>query len=112
MNKKNMKRYGQIIKLKPEGREEYIRHHAETWSGVLKQIEKSNIRNYSIFERNNFLFAYFEYIGEDFEKDMEAMAADPETQRWWSVVRPLCEAVDDAPEGAHWTDLTEVFHCD
>lgn len=105
-----MKRYGQIIKLKAEGRDEYIRHHAETWPGVLAQIEKSNIRNYTIFERNLLLFAYFEYIGDDFEKDMAAMAADPETQRWWSVVRPLCEPVDDALPGDHWTDMTEVFH--
>ncbi len=107
-----MKRYGQIIKLKPEGKDEYIHHHAETWPSVLKQIEKSNIRNYTIFERNLLLFAYFEYVGDNFEKDMAEMATDPETQRWWSVVRPLCEAVDDAPVGAHWTDLNEVFHCE
>src|SRR6186713_2954251 len=78
-----MKRYGQTLKLRPEHRDDYVRHHAEVWPAVLEQIRRSNIRNYSIYLRDGILFAYFEYAGVDFEADMRAMAADPATQRWW-----------------------------
>ena len=106
-----MKRFGQTILLKPEGADEYIRLHAETWPGVLKQIEKSGIRNYSIFLRGLTLFAYFEYVGDDFEKDMADMAADSETQRWWDTVKPLMQPLDDRLPGEFWSDMQEIFHC-
>ncbi|MBN2775954.1 MAG: L-rhamnose mutarotase, partial [Prolixibacteraceae bacterium] len=74
-----MKRYGQIIGLKPEAYEDYKKYHAAVWPGVLKTITECNIRNYSIFHKDGLLFAYFEYIGDDYKADMAKMAADPET---------------------------------
>jgi len=60
-----MKRYGQIIGVKPEHFEEYKKYHAAVWPEVLKMITACNIRNYSIFHKDYQLFAYFEYVGED-----------------------------------------------
>lgn len=28
-----MKRYGQVVRLKPERRDEYLRHHRAVWPG-------------------------------------------------------------------------------
>jgi len=56
---------------------------------VLDTIHACNIRNYSIFRHATTLFAYFEYVGDDYEADMEKMAADPKTQEWWRLNRPL-----------------------
>ncbi len=53
-----MKRYGQLVRLKPESRQEYPRHHGAVWPGVLKTIAECNIRNYSIFEYEDLLFAW------------------------------------------------------
>lgn len=39
------KRYGQIIKLKPEAYAEYKEAHAAVWPEVLKQIKACNITN-------------------------------------------------------------------
>ena len=44
-----MKRYGQILKLKPERINEYVELHAAVWPDVKAKIEECNIRNYSIF---------------------------------------------------------------
>ena len=60
-----MRRMGQIIKLKPEAIAEYERLHANAWPEVLAMIAACNIRNYSIFRHGTWLFAYFEYVGED-----------------------------------------------
>ena len=74
-----MKRYGSVIGLKREAIEEYKAYHAAVWPEVLEMIRKCNIRNYSIFFKDDQLFGYFEYHGTDFGADMARMAADPKT---------------------------------
>ena len=107
-----MKQFGQVIGLKPEHLDEYVKAHAAVWPGVLERIRQSNIRNYSIFHRNGQLFAYFEYVGDDFEGDMKKMADDAETQLWWEQMMPLQEPLADRAEGEWWSDMQEVFHTD
>jgi L-rhamnose mutarotase len=107
-----LRRFGQLINVRPEAIEEYERLHARPWPGVLEQIHRSNIRNYSIFREGTQLFAYFEYVGDDFEADMAAMAADPETQRWWALTDAMQEPLPDREPGTWWKTLREVFHTD
>jgi L-rhamnose mutarotase len=107
-----VKRYGQLIGIKPDHYDEYVQAHADVWPGVLDKIRDCNIRNYSIFHRKGRLFAYFEYVGDDFEADMARMADDPETQRWWAWMMPLQEPLADRAEGEWWAEMEEVFHTD
>ena len=39
-----MKRFGQVIGVKPEHLDEYVKAHAAVWPAVLEQIRRSNIR--------------------------------------------------------------------
>ena len=107
-----MKRYGQVIRLQPGVLDEYKKHHAAVWPGVLKMIRACNIRNYSIYHKDGFLFAYFEYHGKDYAADMARMAADPETQRWWAIMNPLQDPLPTRAEGEWWSNMEEVFHTD
>lgn len=63
--------FGQLGRLKPEKIEEYEALHAAPWPEVLQTIHDCNLRNYSIFREGEQVFAYFEYIGDDYEADME-----------------------------------------
>jgi len=107
-----MKRFGQMIRLKPEGAAEYIKlHKAENnWPGVNDMIKKCHISNYSIYVRDNYLFAYFEYTGNHFEADMQRMADDPLTQEWWDVVKPLMLPMENISPGEFWADMEEIYH--
>ncbi len=107
-------RHGQLIGIGPQAIARYKELHADTWPGVLAKISACNIRNYSIYlsQPEGLLFAYFEYVGSDFDADMARMAADPETQRWWAECKPLQQPLDSRPEGAWWSELEEVFHHD
>ena len=112
-----VKRYGSVIGIKKENIPEYKKLHADTWPGVLKMINKANIRNYSIYlaelEKDKFyLFSYFEYIGDDFDADMAVIAADQTTQKWWKHTDPLQTPVPTRKEGEWWHNLEEVFHTD
>ena len=107
-----MKRFGSVIRLRPEKLDEYKALHAEVWPGVLRTITQCNIRNYSIYYKDGFLFSYFEYVGADYDKDMALMAEDAETQRWWAVCKPCQEPLDSRAEGEWWADMDEFFHLD
>src|SRR5258707_14256739 len=109
----SLRRYSQLIGLRPEDKEEYIRYHADVWPGVLARIEASNIRNYSIFLHGDLLVAYFEYHGSDYDADMKAMAADAATQRWWSLMDPTQDPLAEAmAQGTRWLELPEGVHLD
>lgn len=107
-----MKRYGMVIGVKPGKIEEYKKLHAAVWPDVLKMIRACNIRNYSIFLKDDRLFSYFEYTGDDFEADMNKMAADPVTQQWWDVCMPCQQALETRAEGEWWAEMEEVFYCE
>ncbi|HEX8033381.1 MAG TPA: enolase C-terminal domain-like protein [Ktedonobacterales bacterium] len=106
----SLQRYGQVIGLKPDQIETYERLHAQVWPEVLAMIQACNMRNYSIFRRGTQLFAYFEYVGEDFAADMNKMAADPKTEAWWKLTDPLQEPLPDRAAGEWWATMREVFH--
>lgn len=107
-----MKRFGQVIRVKPETFDEYVKYHADVWPDVLAMIRACNIRNYSIYHKDGYLFAYFEYHGDDFDADMAKMAADPTTQKWWDIMMPMQAPLETRAEGEWWATMDEVFHTD
>ncbi len=107
-----MKRFAQLIGIKTDRLEEYKRFHAAVWPEILDRIRQCNIRNYSIFYKDGLLFAYFEYMGNDFDADMAKMAGDPKTQEWWDIMMPMQVPIETRAEGEWWATLEEVFHTD
>jgi L-rhamnose mutarotase len=107
-----MKRFGQIIGLKQEHLDRYKAFHENPWPEILAMIKECNIRNYSIFHREGYLFAYFEYTGVDFAADMAKMASDPKTREWWDIMEPMQQPLDSGAEGEWWSNMEEVFHLD
>lgn len=107
-----MQRMGMVIGIKPEKIAEYRVLHAAVWPRIVAQLRQAHIRNYSIFlrEPENLLFSYWEYLGDDFVADMGAIAADPETQRWWKLCGPCQEPLDSRAPGEHWAAMTPVFY--
>lgn len=105
-----MIRFGQLGKLKPEKIGEYKALHADPWPGVLKTITECNLRNYSIYIHGDLVFAYFEYVGQDYDGDMAKMAEDSVTQEWWKHTKPCFEkyAIDEGSEFYH--DLQSIFY--
>lgn len=109
-----MQRMGFCIGVKAEVIDEYKRIHREVWPSVLAAITRANIRNYTIFlrEPENILFATWEYHGTDFAADAAAIAADPETRRWWTITDPMQIPFPTRKEGEWWAAMEEVFHHD
>lgn len=107
-----MKRVSQVIKVRPELEAKYKALHANPWPEINQKIIECNIKNYSIYLRDGFLFSYFEYVGEDYAADMAKMAADPRTQDWWAECIPCQQAIESATGDEWWADMEEVYHLD
>lgn len=103
-----------VIGIKAGKIDEYKALHAAVWPTVLAKLSAANVRNYTIFlrEPENLLFGYWEYHGADYEADMRSIAADPETQRWWTFCAPCQEPLASRADGEHWATMSAVFHMD
>ena len=108
----SVQRYGSVIKVKTGKLEEYKELHANPWPEINSMIRECNIRNFSIYYRDGYLFSYFEYVGDDFKTDMAKMAADSLTREWWKLTDPCQVPLDSREEGEWWASMEEVFHLD
>ena len=111
--KGQIKKFGSVIGLKPEKEQYYRKLHAATWPSVLKRLKRSNIQNFSIYVTElagkKYLFSYFEYTGDDYERDMNLIAEDPETKRWWKETDPCQIQLPTRKPGANWSEMEMVF---
>jgi L-rhamnose mutarotase len=107
-----VRRFGMAARLVPEKREEYLRLHADVWPRVEATITECGIRNFTIFVRGDVIFGYYEYVGDDYEADQTAMAADPTTQEWWAHTAPCQLPFESASSAANWQELEEAWHLD
>ncbi|MBK1783840.1 L-rhamnose mutarotase [Prauserella cavernicola] len=106
------RRVASVIRLRPEHEQEYRELHRDVPRAVLDTLSRAHITNYSIFLREHTLFAYYEYTGEDYEADLAVIAADPDTQRWWTLTDPCQQPLDSAEPGQRWVEGEELFHLD
>ena len=109
-----MKRMGMVIGVRPDQIADYKRVHAAVWPEILAKISDCNIRNYTIFlrEPENLMFGYWEYHGTDWAADAAKMAADPRTQDWWDMCKPMQQPLETREPGDWWAMAEEVFHLD
>lgn len=104
-----MKRFGQICEISLENAEKYIQYHKNVPLEIKKLIWDCNIRNYRIFYRKGILFTYYDYIGQDYEKDMLKMSENEDNKKWWNLVKPLMSPLPDREEGEFWADMQLIF---
>jgi L-rhamnose mutarotase len=107
---KAVRRFGQVIGLRPESLEAYKQLHAGP--GVRDLLRRANIRNFSIFVQRMpdgklYEFGYFEYHGDDFERDMAWLGAQPENKAWLA----LCDPMQIPLEGeTSWSMMEPIFY--
>jgi L-rhamnose mutarotase len=113
--KQGVRRYVRLVELLPEKEEEYRQLHAEVWPEVVAGVKRANIENYSIhiaqLGAKKYLIAYFEYTGDDPERDFASIADDPTTSdKWWPLTDACQQRIVDTPEGEQWLPAEMVMH--
>lgn len=106
------KRVGMVIGIKPEVIEEYKRLHADSNAGVRDLLTIANMENFSIFihqfdDGNYYLFGYYEYSGDNFEKDMAELAKKDRNIEWLKVCDPMQIPFKDQNG---WSVMEQVYY--
>jgi len=90
--------------------------HGAFWPEVLFALEPHHIADSGCsshyYPSLDLLTATFKYTG-DYEKDMQGIAEDKGTQRWWKVTDGMQESLDEGAKGSGgevpwWTELEEI----
>jgi len=109
----DVRRFGFLAKVRTGKVDEYKQHHENLWPELAKTFADHHIHNFSIWVKNlepdeHYLFAYFEYAGDDFEGDFRHLAEQPVSQKWYETVDKDCLVRSE--EGGYWAPMEEVFY--
>ena len=110
--KKETKRIGMVIGIKPEVIDEYKRLHGDKNPGVRDLLKTANFANFSIFihqfdDGNYYLFGYYEYTGDNFEKDMAEIGAKDRNIAWLKVCDPMQIPFKGKDS---WSEMEQVYY--
>ena len=97
------------LQVDPERLAEYRERHAAVWPDMLRAIEASGRRNYSLFLRaDGLLIGYYET--DDDSASQSALEHDPRTAAWEAEMAGFFIALDGARPDQGAPRLPEVFH--
>ena len=104
-----IQRYGMAVRLKDEKRQYYIDNHANVWPEVLEELKKINVQNYSIFLKEDFMFGYLEYTGNDFDDDMGKMQQIPIVDKWTKLMIDCFNPFPNNDDNESWVMMDQIF---
>ena len=97
------------LQVDPARLDEYRERHAAVWPDMLRAIEASGRRNYSLFLRDDgLLIGYYEV--DDDEAAQASLANDPRTAPWEAEMAEFFIALDGARPDQGAPRIPEVFH--
>jgi len=105
-------RYGQVCKLKKNEtlKKKYIELHKNPWPEIGEIMRTCNMKNFTIFNIDDFLFAYFDYKGKNYQEDMKTFTSHPIVKKWKSLCDPCMESYIN--DGDLWTDMNLIAQRD
>lgn len=97
------------LQVDPARLDEYRERHAAVWPDMLRAIEASGRRNYSLFLREDgLLIGYYEV--DDDVAAQASLANDPRTAPWEAEMAEFFIALDGARPDQGAPRIPEVFH--
>ncbi|WP_240605873.1 L-rhamnose mutarotase [Planctomonas deserti] len=96
------------LRVRPDRIDEYVARHAQVWPDMLRTIEASGRRNYSLFLRpDGLLIGYYET--DSVEESQRRLAESPAAARWEAEMAEFFVGLDGRPDQGP-TVLAEVFN--
>jgi L-rhamnose mutarotase len=106
----SIERYAMAVRLKDEKKNFYLKNHQNVWPEILKELKKIKIKNYSIFLKEDFMFGYLEYEGDNFNKDMAEMAKIDIVDKWTKLMVNCFNPFPNNEENNSWVMMDEIFY--
>lgn len=97
------------LQVKPELIDEYVELHRAVWPTMLRAIQDSGRRNYSLFLREDGLLVGYYETADDAES-ARRLAADPRTKKWEEQAQRFFVSIDGDRPDQRAPHLREVFN--
>ena len=104
------KRYAMAVRLKDEKKDFYIKNHADVWPEILSELKKIKVKNYSIFLKEDFMFGYLEYDGDNFDLDMAEMSKIAIVDKWTNLMIECFNPFPGNEDNNSWVMMDEIFY--
>ncbi len=89
---------------------EYEKYHQEVWPGIVASIRDAGITALDIYRTGNRLCMIMETSAEfSFEKKAAMDAANPEVQKWETLMWNYQQALPGAAPGEKWKIMQQIF---
>ena len=103
-----MKRIANITRLKDGAADDYRALHEGIWQEIVDAGHQYGLRNFTMFRHGDYIFSYYEYIGDDFEEDMKNKAKCKNQAEWQTECSKFKCEIDGKPA----IPLEEFWHND
>ncbi len=106
-----MNRYCFVLQVRPELLAEYTQRHAAVWPDMLRALDASGWRRYSLFARPDGLVVGF-VEAADLDQARAAMAATEVNARWQAEMARYFTGLDGRAPDEGLQLLDEIFNLD
>ena len=103
-------RYAMAVRLKDDKKEFYLKNHQNVWPEILQELKRIKIKNYSIFLKEDFMFGYLEYEGNNFNEDMANMSKIDIVDKWTKLMIECFNPFPNNEENDSWVMMDEIFY--
>lgn len=108
-----MQRFGKVLRLRAGMEDEYKRQHEKIWPEVKATIERSGIKDFTIFRYGQWIFSYFWLPDEVTLEDVNAVIGASEvSQRWEEFMHTFQEPLPESQGLNWWVPMEELWHLD
>lgn len=84
-----MEHVGHVWRVRPGGREEYLRRHATVWPELERMMRAAGIETYAIYLWGEVVFSHMAVA--DYERLVQAYGEDPVARRWEEAFADLLD---------------------
>ncbi len=105
-----MKRFTRIAYVKEDVKDLYIWHHQQPREKLQDVMRNHGMKNHYLHIHNNLIISVFDYTGDDFTKDMTAIADHPITQEWMKIMGQMLKPVESNKGDDFWVYTEEITH--
>jgi L-rhamnose mutarotase len=103
-------RYAMAVRLKDDKKEFYLKNHRNVWPEILQELKRIKIKNYSIFLKEDFMFGYLEYEGNNFNEDMANMSKIDIVDKWTKLMIECFNPFPNNEENDSWVMMDAIFY--
>ena len=105
-----MKRYGQVIRVKPERYEAYREYHRNVWPEIGAGPPDATFATRPSSTGMVFCSAISSTPATTTRRTWRSAASDPRNKAWWELMQPMQEPLESCAEGEWWADMEELVH--